>query len=66
MHHKVVQTTDSPHVYKLAKKSVVAKKNGRCEICPLHGGENAGIYRHPRKNWKFKTKSPKQYKPVVK
>lgn len=60
--HESVKRETNPSVYRKARKKDIAKKTGLCSLCPWHSGENAGLSRKVRKNWKAKVKSPKQYR----
>ena len=55
---KIVDTTTNPTEYKKVYKKLIAKKVGKCPMCPWHSKENYG--HRDDKNWKRYRK--KQFK----
>lgn len=55
---QVQKTTTDNRVYKSARRYHIAGQDGRCPLCPPHGGENA---KKKSKSWKDTTKSKHQF-----
>lgn len=52
---KMDQTSNSS-VYNKARKRHICNETGKCDICPIHGGENARRSKHGAKKPRYKNK----------
>jgi hypothetical protein len=61
----VLKKTNNNRLYKRAQKRVVSGETGKCDRCPWHAGENAGLSRQPRDDKYKGRRRERQFKKFI-